>query len=136
MCEILKVETPLEILSLAAGEHQGLQMEVSGAMTADVFAHMTLRCQAKANSHDQTPFLSDEELYVELLSVGLLPKVDTKTSKATKRKKKDADELAVCLTPVRRKISHFHFFHRRRSSSDIGVLYVLWQQAATTCQKL
>ena len=52
MCEILKVETPLDILSLAAGEHQGLQMEVSGAMTADVFAHMTLRCKSQQPRSD------------------------------------------------------------------------------------
>ena len=75
MCGLLKAETPPEIRSLAAGEHQAMQQEVNAALTADIFRHFTIRCHA-LKEKGGTGFLTDHELYTELLSVGMLPKVD------------------------------------------------------------
>jgi hypothetical protein len=108
--EVLIPSTPGYIRALAAGEHQADQSEVMCAMTADIYKHITNRCRANVaigkkdgkKEKDVTPHLTDGQLFVELMSVGLMPKVDQKkleadavAKRAGRRSKKSAEEIAV-----------------------------------------
>ena len=94
-CEVLKHDTPLQLCKLAAGEHQRIQQDTRECQTADIIEMLRHECTKKyVNTETQSAQLTDDELYVQLESLGLVK--ESSLGKLPKGTKKSTEEYLVC----------------------------------------
>ena len=91
--EILAHETPIQLVRLAAGEHQRLQSETRECSTYDIVRMLGRAIRQKIDKGD-SEVLSDAELFLIVQTMGVVH--EAKVPKTSKQSKRSAEDLTVC----------------------------------------
>ena len=109
--EIMRHGTPLQLCRLAAGEHQRVQQDTREVTTVDVIDMLRHECAKKfITTQAQSSQLTDDELYVQLESMGVVK--ESSLGKTTRGTKKSPAEYLVCVNQENRTVQSFLFVHR------------------------
>lgn len=92
--EVLRSDTPIQLLRLAAGDHQRLQSQSYGCTTADVVRLMGHTLMMKQKRAPSETSLSEVELFLVLQTLGLVQEDRLPAQKASS--KKSAQQQLVC----------------------------------------
>ena len=93
--EILRADTPVQLVRLAAGEHQRLQSERQDCCTEDVMRLLAQTLEKKRERHPTDWALTDNEIYVVVQTLGLAMESKLPT-KGKQPSKKSVQEQMVC----------------------------------------
>lgn len=91
--EVLGAETPIQLVRLAAGEHQRLQSETRECSTYDTVRMLGKQITQKL-SKGEGSVLTDAELFLTIQTMGVVH--DAKVPKTSKQSKRDPEDLTVC----------------------------------------
>ena len=94
--EILNHETPIQLVRLAAGEHQRLQSETKECSTYDIVRMLGRQIQKKMSQGDGS-VLADAELFLTVQTMGIVH--DAKVPRTSKQSKRSTEDLTVCIQP-------------------------------------
>jgi hypothetical protein len=95
--EVIKKMSPWAICRLVSGQHQKMQQSVRRISTADVVSHFAEAALA-FKKQGRSPFLSDEDIWHEIESVGIPNQMGTKQ----KKKHQSTLQMVCLLSRVRR----------------------------------
>jgi hypothetical protein len=94
VAEVLQYNTPLEVVQLAAGDHQAVQHETFRLTFYDFVKHM-VRALTAAKQRGNC-YLDEDNQFLQIKTLGLALEADIPESLFTKKTKKDKKALIVC----------------------------------------
>lgn len=87
VAEVLSHKTPLSICQAACGHHQRTQHNVRAVRCVDALRHLRAAAAIK-QGHTGAPYLTDEEIFIALKSLGIRPDDQAPSTSPTKGKAK------------------------------------------------